>query len=654
MEKTRYNIVLRDGCDQNHFLTEGDGKGLEVVDGLSEIKGLILLNLTHNEAIRLADSDDIVAIEIDLPVVASSLYPPTTPLKSLTVDLVADLNYPFPYTEFVGKFASHFFHYMSDIPLRGAGNTAPLGYFASEDSRSTNEVVTQNYAGHYVDIVAVEAGTPDSGLDGYENHPDWDDEAGDATRFVKMDWNTYAGGPGGISANSNIQATNNTEYLDDHAIGVLSVAGGKYCGWAKVSSLRVIYINVDSNAAVYNAILAWHNSKPINPVTGKKNATIVNNSWASTQAFSAAIPVDAISSIQAYDTANNAVTISRPGSSWGTDLTPFYNNSIMPRILRDPETNIYGWYITRDPYQVTSSTFSSILTAFNEAGGIYFVKSAGNNTAVGVKANDPRWNTRCFTSGSFSYLVLGNSGGTVTITKNPNGSSNVPNFYPLRVFYESVPDMFNIGAMQHSTANPLPDAYSARGPMIDVFGAGAYTWAAVPQQVYSGGPVAPPGWPGGWFSGTSCASPVIAGMAALMIDHFFVQRGVYPTVAQLKNLVISNAVSRVQSQSLANETFYSNSPPFSYTDAAATVRSRTPSRLRFNTTEPYAILSGFFWNGGLSLPDLGTTPPRQGFIPYKIRLGNGKYISDVRGPAYGSRPTNGQTYPRRKIKIGPN
>lgn len=647
MEKSIYNVVLRDGCDQDHFLTEGDGKDLEVHSALSQIPGLITLKLTHAEALKLLDSDDIITIEVDLRK-EPLLYPVTTPLKSLTVDLVAGFTYPFPYTEFVGKFASHFFHYTSDIPI--TGNTTPLGYSGSEDNRSTNEVVTQNYAGHYVDIVAVEAGSGDASLDGYEDHPDFDNEDGTASRFVKMDWNQY---DASIADTKNRQVTNNTTYFDFHAIGVLSVAGGKYCGWAKVSSLRVIYLNVDSDAAVFNAVLQWHNTKPVNPVTGKRNATMITNAWGYTQGISHAIPVDAITSINARDTANNEVVINRPGGgSWNNDFRPFYDNCMIPRILRDPITNQYGWYITRDPYQAASSTLNSILTALKNAGGIYFNKSAGNNTSVGVKSNDPRWNTRCNTTGSITYLTVGNTSGQVTVTQTTG--TGMPNFYPLRVLAEAHPDMLVVGAMQHSTANPLPDAYSSRGPMIDVFGFGNQTWSASPAQVYSGGPVAPPGWPGGWFGGTSCAGPVVAGISAVMIDHFFVQRGVYPTMDQLKSLVVNNAVSRVQEEHLASIPSYTGQP-WQESETPSGVIAITSSRLRFSKTNLYGIIATQYWNGGMSLPELGSgTTTKHAFLPYKIRLGNGKYISDVRGVAYGSRPSNGQAYPRRKIKIGSN
>ena len=46
----------------------------------------------------------------------------------------------------------------------------------------------------------------------------------------------------------------------------------------------------------------------------------------------------------------------------------------------------------------------------------------------------------------------------------------------------------------------------------------------------------------GYFSGTSCAAPVAAGCATVFLDHwYFTQRGVYPSIAQLKALMTKHA-----------------------------------------------------------------------------------------------------------------
>lgn len=622
MEKTKYNVVLRDCCDQHHFLHEGDACGLECHDHLDDIKGLVVLKLTHEEALKLADSEDVISLQPEFPV-APTLYPATTPVRSQTADLVT---YNLPSGGAGADYASQMFHFMSDIPI--SGNTAPLGGFPSEDKRSDNEVITQNYAGLYVDIVAIEAGSGLSALDGFETHPDFLDDAS-AQRFVKMDWSNHSGS---ISSVENRQVTNNTNYFSAHAIGVLSAAAGKICGWAKVSSMRVIYLT-DGVSVAYNAVLSWHNSKPINPLTGRRNATITTGAWGYVGVeHTFAVPIANVTSIQAYDEAGNLTVINRPGGGWGTNLSSFYNNLLIPRVLNDPDDSTDKWYLSI-PSSLRDSALDVIMNNYNSAGGIYHFKSAGNNAHIAVKPTDPRWNTRIFTDSSFRYISISLSSGQYVFTGNNASSISA---YPLRTYADGATNMITVGATTHSTSNPLPDYYSNRGPMVDVFGFGAYTWTCYPQTNYSDDI-----W--GYFSGTSCAAPTVAGMAAVMVDHFLVQRGVYPTTAQLKNLITSNAKSVIVGETVVD---------FSSTSTAGNF---TATRLYSGANSPvYRITEGAYQNGGSLLSDLAGSPPLRAFLPYKIRLGNGKYISDIRGPAYGSRPTNGQAYPRRKIKIGPN
>ena len=78
------------------------------------------------------------------------------------------------------------------------------------------------------------------------------------------------------------------------------------------------------------------------------------------------------------------------------------------------------------------------------------------------------------------------------------------------------------------------DDYSNRGPQIDFAAYGAYTWTSTSSfYIFR--------WRWGYFSGTSCAAPVAAGCAAVFLDHWFTQRGVYPSYAQLKALMIKHA-----------------------------------------------------------------------------------------------------------------
>lgn len=72
---------------------------------------------------------------------------------------------------------------------------------------------------------------------------------------------------------------------NDHATHVAGTAAGNTQGWAREANIYNL-IAVGNNAGfnvptnlLFNYIREFHNNKPINPETGRKNPTIVNNSW---------------------------------------------------------------------------------------------------------------------------------------------------------------------------------------------------------------------------------------------------------------------------------------------------------------------------------------------------------------------------------------
>ena len=444
------------------------------------------------------------------------------------------------------------------------------------------------------------------------------------SRFVKTDWDTY---DAGIADIRNNQITNDTAMFEPHAIGVLSAAGGLYCGWAKESSLRVIYLE-DGVTACYNAILNFHTTKPVNPETGVRNATIVTGAFGyPTYAINFAVPVDNVTSIEAYDEQGNLTTINRPGASWGTDFTPFVDNFIVPRLIEDYHDSTTKWMI---PYN-TGAVFSQFKTAmdlFAAAGGIYHFKSAGNYGNVGVRVDDPRVGTRINIDDASNVTSL--PSGTNGYVSFPYGGA-VTNPRTCAIIDSGGVNVITVAAGQNSTVNPLLDAYSTRGPCIDITGTGAYTWTAYPTQTYADGL-----W--GYFSGTSCAAPQAAGAAAVIIDNFFTQRGVYPTIQQLKDIMTKNA-KPLEGESVID---WSNVPsPADYAE----------SRL-VNSNDVYAIKQNDNPNGLVHLADLHGTPSSRIFIPWGITNGPGQYIGVPNGRDYGRRPASGQTYPRRKIRVG--
>jgi plastocyanin len=125
------------------------------------------------------------------------------------------------------------------------------------------------------------------------------------TRVERTDWSNYDNG-----LVDNDQLTGGADLFSSHAIGVLSACAGTFCGWSNASSLRVIYL--ESVADTYNAVIEFHKTKPVNPVTGVRNATIVTGAWGyTTTELTDAIPIDDIESITIYDADDNPTTINQ-------------------------------------------------------------------------------------------------------------------------------------------------------------------------------------------------------------------------------------------------------------------------------------------------------------------------------------------------------
>ena len=620
MEKKIYTVVLQPGTDESAFLTTGPAAGMQVHSNLNNFDSIISMKLTETEVESLKLSDLVIDVEEEFSVISTAY--PVTPEYTRNTTLVTR-SYPSTFTPGANYSGTNFW-FTGGVDI--TANSGPVGFFTtnSEDA-SVSATIEQNYAGEYVDIVAVEAGTPSNTYDSYITHPDFLNESGDASRFVKTNWSDYDN-----ALVDNDQATNNTEFFDTHAIGVLSAAGGKFCGWCKASSLRVLYLS-NGVAAAYNGVLNFHQNKSVNPVTGRRNATIVTGAWGFAGIeLTSAIWVERINTITAYDAAGNLTTISRPGGGWGSDLTPFTNNLLVPRVINDPADSTDKWMIAWGSSS-RYTTMDTIMSNYNSAGGIYHFKSAGNNGDVKVKLNDPRYNTRITLDNSVSYVTLNLDGnGEYTFGNGTTGTGSV--VYSLRPYDYGGGNDIVVAATQQSTINPLLDDYSNRGPVIDVAGTGALTWTSYPVSSYTDG-----SW--GYFSGTSCAAPQAAGTAGIMICDFFIKRGEYPTIAQLKEIIAKNSQQVLESENLID---FSNVP--SPTNFAS-------SRL-YTSSNVFRISNGDPQNGGTDLSDLFGTPTDRVYIPYSIRLGTGKYINSVSGPAYGRRPASGQTYPRRKIRVG--
>tara|TARA_B100001996_G_scaffold23057_1_gene18169 strand:- start:74 stop:1960 length:1887 start_codon:yes stop_codon:yes gene_type:complete len=522
------NVKLKDGVDQNSFVSEFDSVSeVTLKDLLPNIPTLVVFNVEDSYLSTLQSHPSVKDAEAELESFLPVTYP-SLPSTYTVSNKTVSLNQIWGGGD--GTNYISYQHYL-DTDLMQKDGTDKLGYAGNygsgrptydENYEYAGQTYSSRYTGKHVDIITMEGGSGISGTtyQGYQDtHPDFDnpDSTGN-TRCVPMNWN-------GCSQSYNNQVTSNN-MLDAHGIGTLSAAGGIHGGFAKKAKLYAIYM-AEGLATTCNAVIHFHNNKSTNGTTGLKDPTIVVGEFQYLQDTYTGIKVSDIASV----TDPTGGTTNRPGSGWGSDFTAFTSRNIFPYRVQDPDDDSWHWMVTF-PAQYQ---YSSIKTAIDSlhTNGIIFITAAGNNGGTFVKESDARLNgTYCtMDSGGVDKYDIRYSTGV----SSPSNTNTVT-WYP---FYAAGPHGLDKGidvaAGQNSETHPMLDAYSNRGPGIDIVGRGAYTFTAYPEGTDSNGHK----W--GNFSGTSCATPTVVGKAACMMEEYYTLNGAWPNFDQVKNMLQTEA-----------------------------------------------------------------------------------------------------------------
>jgi len=190
---------------------------------------------------------------------------------------------------------------------------------------------------------------------------------------------------------------------NNHGCHVAGIVAGNTQGWARDANIYNINLystapTVISSSFLFDYIRAWHNSKPINPATGKKNPTITNNSWGSYYL----IPATNITSIT-----YRGNTIPQPGGGWTQSTLETYG--IMGYFIDTANANTPTVRIPAN----TSALQADVDDCIND--GIIFVAAAGNDFYKSTVSGDVDYDNY-ITTGSNIYYHRGGQ---------PNGLSGV-------------------------------------------------------------------------------------------------------------------------------------------------------------------------------------------------------------------------------------
>jgi len=152
----------------------------------------------------------------------------------------------------------------------GWGGTGYEGNGSGTASQTGTISLTQT--GKNVDVVICD----ENGI--VWNHPEFavNADGTGGTRTVQYNW---------FQHNTEIGAGANGSYsygTGSHSTHVAGTVAGNTQGWARDANIYNIFYdagNTGNFSRVFDYIRAFHRNKSINPATGRKNPTIVNNSW---------------------------------------------------------------------------------------------------------------------------------------------------------------------------------------------------------------------------------------------------------------------------------------------------------------------------------------------------------------------------------------
>jgi len=394
-----------------------------------------------------------------------------------------------------------------------------------------DDTVTLSAAGNHVDIVIVDLGVC------HPNHEDYED------RFVDYNWGQHFSEiTGGLWSNYTYSVTdayaNFSTTHNFHATACASYAAGKLygpAGKANVYSFGIGYEQAKIQAEgvtsgngfyvtsrrMWNYIQLFHRDKPINPITGRKNPTIVNASIGSENYFT------------------GVVAGSFRGSDYGDGSTVLTEAELIAKGIYNDEPE----YVSNVNFLTNVSTLDSDLEDAINA-GIIVCSAAGNENrytdAPGGLDYD-NWIVDSTYYGNRNYEF-------------PFGSGN----YPFRVYYHRGDEFarsgaINVGALGHTVNeakavfDPTAVTSSAWGPGVDVYAAGRAVIAG--QEPRTAGNGIP--YPGqeqdtgewdtiGFSQGTSYATPLAVGFLACLLE-------IYPklTQSEVTTWVHNNATTGV-------------------------------------------------------------------------------------------------------------
>jgi len=286
---------------------------------------------------------------------------------------------------------------------------------------------------------------------------------------------------------------------NDHGCHVAGTVAGNTQGWARdanIYNINPYATNPAGNVSslLWDYIRQWHNTKPINPETGRRNPTITNHSYGSTIRWNDGDfgPIERVTYRSVLFNPGRSLTVAEMNDRG------IYTNDTTPSI----------------PYYSTSR-FADIQDAIDD--GIIVVASAGNDSWKTVTSSDQDYNNNYYAE----YLGVLYFWSGLHRGSSPGAAVNA----------------INVGALSRLQDERKAD-FSNCGDKVDVYAAGQAIISSVQSTVFGFTQLDPRdnNYRLVKIQGTSMASPQVCGMVACLAET-----DPNITNAEAKQWIIDNA-----------------------------------------------------------------------------------------------------------------
>jgi hypothetical protein len=306
-------------------------------------------------------------------------------------------------------------------------NGATVSNWGSDGSSlSISGTVQITSSGKNVDVVIVD-GCFDPA------HPEFAvNEAGTGgSRVIQYNWLQHRPEVEGTAAGTYVYTpytTGSSEQQGDnnHGCHVAGTACGNRRGWAR--DANIYNINLYSSAStnlgpnlMFDYIRAWHNSKAVNSLTGRKNPTITNNSWGSF------FPTIAFSNIEWVEYRGTRINAPNPGGTnngWTKSTLESYGVLCHPTLAQTNDIPTFSAALQADIDDAIADGIIIIAAAGNDSfkadipGGVDYnnlIKESGYSAVHYHRGSQPAQLT--------GVISVGNIDATVTEQKNTSSTT---------------------------------------------------------------------------------------------------------------------------------------------------------------------------------------------------------------------------------------